>query len=72
MNQIERIRQMSQGDLAVLGLQGVAYVRPLTTPEGVSVFAIHAADGTQLAIAATQAQAESAIREHGLELASVH
>ena len=63
---------MSQGDLAVLGLQGVAYVRPLKTPEGAAVFAINAADGTRLAIAATEAQAVAAIREHELEPVSVH
>jgi hypothetical protein len=63
---------MSQGDLAVLGLQGVAYVRPMTTPEGVAVFSINAADGTRLAIAATEAQAVAAIREHELEPVSVH
>lgn len=69
---IERIRQMSQGDLAVLGLQGVAYVRPYVTPEGASVFAIHAADGTRLALAANEALALSAIREYELEPVSVH
>ena len=63
---------MSESDLAGLGLQGVAYVRPVVTPEGASAFAIHAADGTQLAIAATQLQAEAAIRAHDLEPVSVH
>lgn len=72
MTPIERIRQISQGDLAVLGLQGVAYVRPFETPEGVGIFAIHAADGTRLALAATEAQALSAIREHELEPVSLH
>lgn len=63
---------MSQSDLAVLGLQGIAYIRPFETPEGVPVFAIHAADGTRLALAATKAQAYGAIREHELEPVSVH
>lgn len=72
MNIIERIRQMSQGDLAALGLQGIAYVRPVTTAEGVQVYSINAADGTRLALAATQAQAIAAIRQHELEPVSVH
>jgi len=72
VTQIERIRQISQGDLAMLGLQGIAYVRPMTTSEGVEVFTINAADGTRLAIAATEAQAVAAIREHELEPVSVH
>lgn len=72
MNIIERIKQMSPGDLAALGLQGIAYIRPVTTAEGVKVFSINAADGTRLAIAATQAQAIAAIREHELEPVSVH
>jgi hypothetical protein len=69
---IERIRQMSQGDLAVLGLQGVAYVRPFVTPDGAAVFAIHAADGTRLAVVASEAHALAALREHELEPVSVH
>ena len=72
MNTIEQIRQMSQGDLATLGLEGIAYIRPMTTAKGVEAFAITAADGTRLAIAATEAQAIAAIREHELELVSVH
>jgi len=69
---IERIRHMSQSDLAVLGLQGVAYVRPFRMPDGVMVFAIHAADGTQLALAATKELALATIRENDLEAVSVH
>jgi hypothetical protein len=68
----ERIRQISQGDLAALGLQGVAYVRPFRTPDGAAVFAIYAADGTQLALAATQEIAVVTIRQNELEPVSVH
>ena len=69
---IERIRHMSQSDLAALGLQGVAYVRPFRTPDGATVFAIHAADGMQLALAATEELALATIRENDLEAVSIH
>jgi len=63
---------MSPGDFAALGLHGLAYVRPFRTREGVDVYAIYAADGTQLALAATQELAIATIRQNDLEPASVH
>jgi hypothetical protein len=63
---------MSQGDFAALGLQGVAYVRPFQTAEGADVFAIYAADGTQLALAATEDIAVATIRQNDLEPVSIH
>jgi hypothetical protein len=67
----ERLRQMSLSDLAALGLQGVAYIRPVVV-DGAQACAIFAADGTQIGIVPTRKHAFAALREHDLELVSVH
>ena len=67
----ERLRQTSASDLAVLGVRDLAYVRPVMV-DGAPGFAIHAADGTQLALAPTRYHALALIRENDLEPASVH
>jgi hypothetical protein len=65
------VRTMSAQDLALLGLQELAYLRAATV-DGTPGFAIFAADGTRLAFAPTRAQAVAAVREHDLEPVSVH
>ena len=62
---------MSDHDLASLGLQEVAYVKPVKV-EGSSVFAIYAADGTEIAILADRDIAMAAILQHDLAPVSVH
>jgi len=68
---IERLRTIEKSDLAMLGIQDMAYVRPVTV-DGKKGFAIYAADGTQLAVAASEAQAYGVIRQNDLEPVSVH
>jgi hypothetical protein len=67
----ERLRHMSPTDLAGLGLQGVAYVRPAIV-DGAQAIAIFAADGRQIGIVPTQEHAFAVLREHELDLVSVH
>ncbi|MFZ5790129.1 MAG: DUF1150 family protein [Pseudomonadota bacterium] len=71
MNGIERIRQMSPADLAVLGLEQVAYTRPVVV-DGQPGFAVHSADGTTLGIAPSRELARIFIRDQDLELVSLH
>ena len=40
-------RNLSSQDLAALGIQNIAYVKPILH-EGEPAFAVHAADGTKL------------------------
>ena len=54
-----------------LGLEQMAYVKPIEA-DGVSAFAVHAADGTKIAVLASRDLAFAAIRQHDLEPASVH
>jgi hypothetical protein len=71
MNAIDSFRNMTVRDLAVFGIQHMAYVRP-TNFDGAQGFGIFAADGTQVAFAPSRALAEQTVREHELELATIH
>ena len=71
MNQTIDIRKISPRDLAALGIQAFAYVKP-TTHEGQPAYAVHAADGTLVAMTATRLAAEILVRDNDLELVSVH
>jgi len=65
------LKGLSQNDLLTFGLNAVAYLRP-TNVNGQSVFAIHAADGSQLALVATRDIGIAAMNEHDLEPVSLH
>jgi hypothetical protein len=63
--------QLTAKELAVLGVQDVAYVRPVRA-DGKSAFAIHAADGTEMAVVASRELAFAVIRQNDMEAVSVH
>jgi hypothetical protein len=64
------VQSLSPGAFAHLGLEQVAYVKPVAgEPSG---FAIHAADGTRLALVADLATALAAIRERDMQPMAVH
>lgn len=54
-----------------LGLGHIAYVRPILV-NGAAAVAIHAADGTQMAVAPDLQVAWAAIRQHEMEPLSLH
>lgn len=62
---------MSDHDLASLGLQEVAYVKPVLTRDG-KAYAVYAADGTEMAVMADREIAVAAIRQNDLRPVSVH
>ena len=68
---IADIRHISTEQLAQLGMQQIAYVRPVVV-NGASAFAIHAADGTPMAIAGGFDVAVAAIVQHEMVPAQVH
>lgn len=57
--------------LEALGVPGTAYVRPVVH-EGQNAYAIRAADGSPLAIAATREAAFGIARQHELEPVDAH
>ena len=71
MKDFEHIRHMSSGELAVLGMQYLAYIKPVVA-NGETAFAIHAADGTQVAVLPDREIALATVRHHDLEPMSVH
>jgi hypothetical protein len=71
MNTSLNFRHLSQGDLAALGVQDLAFVKQIVVNDE-TAYAVHAADGTQMALMTDRDIAFAAIRQHGLEPVSVH
>jgi len=71
MNEIERLRQLSTRELAMFGMQDLAYVKSVSV-NGVTAYAVHAADGTQIAVLPDREIAFATVRTHELEPLSVH
>ncbi len=65
------IRHITEAQLAQLGLQQIAYVKPVMF-NGTPGFAIHAADGTPMAVAGDREVAIAAILQHEMVPAQVH
>ena len=71
MHEAERIRHMSMRELAFFGIQDIAYIRRVVV-DGAAAYAVHAADGTQIAVLADRDIAFATVRQHDLEPLSVH
>jgi hypothetical protein len=71
MNVAEKLRHISPQDFAAMGVQQIAYVRPVVV-NGVTAYAIHAADGTQIGMAPQRDLAFAAVIQNELEPVSLH
>ncbi len=71
MKEIERIRHMSAKELALFGMQDLAYIKRVIVND-VTGYAVHAADGTQIAVLPDRNVAFATVRQHDLEPLSVH
>jgi hypothetical protein len=71
MDRIERIGLMSARELALFGMQDFAYIKQVIV-DGTPAYAIHAANGTQIAVLADRDVAFATVRQHDLEPVSVH
>lgn len=65
------IRRISLQDLAALGVNQIAYVKPVEI-EHEQRFAVHTADGTGVTVFPSRELANLAIRQNDLEPVSVH
>ena len=65
------VRHMTADQLGSLGVSHIAYVKPVVV-NGTAGFAIHAADGTPMALAGDRATAMAAIVQHEMMPLSVH
>lgn len=71
MDWLETIRDISTRDFATLGVQDVAFVKPVGS-DGKTAYSIHAADGTEMGLVHDRDVAFAAVRQHDLEPLSVH
>ncbi len=71
MTAMEKWKEIPAQEFTALGVQNLAYIKPVTINDHLA-FAIHAADGTPMAVLNDRAVAEAAIRQHDLEPVSVH
>ncbi|HEV2264100.1 MAG TPA: DUF1150 family protein [Stellaceae bacterium] len=69
--ELARLKNISAKEFALWGIQDIAYIRPVTV-EGHTTYAVHAADGTQVAVLNTPEVAMAAVRQNDLEPLSVH
>ena len=65
------VRHLSEQQLAALGVSHIAYVKQVMV-NGVQGFAIHAADGTPMAVAGNRDVAVAAVVQHEMLPLSVH
>ena len=65
------IRHLTVTQLMQLGVSELAYVKPVLV-EGSLAYAIHAADGSPMAVTDDRDVAIAAIRQHEMEPALVH
>ena len=65
------IRELSAQQLQALGVAQIAYVKPVLV-DGAAAFAIHAADGTPMAVAGDCEVAFAAIRQYEMMPTLVH
>ncbi len=71
MKEIERSRHMSVHEFVAFGLQDLAYIKRVLVNDVVG-YAVHAADGTQIAVLPDRNVAFATVRQHDLEPLSVH
>jgi hypothetical protein len=65
------IRHLSSDQLARLGVQQIAYVKAVMM-NGMVAYAIHAADGTPMAMAGNRDVAIAAVHQHEMQVSLVH
>jgi hypothetical protein len=71
MSNIEQMRLMSPQELALFGLHDVAYIKRVIGKDQAG-YAVHAADGTPIALLHDRALAFATVRLHDIEPVSVH
>ena len=71
MQSIEGLRQLTATELGLLGMNDIAYIKPVIE-DGVAGFAVHAADGTRMAVITNRDLAFAVVRQNDMEPVSVH
>ena len=71
MTDIGQMRHMSSWELAHFGMPNIAYIKRVIAKGEIS-YAVHAADGTPIAVLPDRALAFATVRLQNLEPVSVH
>lgn len=71
MDRTETRKSMAAREFALLGVHGLAYVKPVEV-DGQRMWSLHSADGKQLGMSDDRDAAFIALRQHDLEPLSVH
>jgi len=72
-NQINNVyKPLADDAFLSLGAQQIAYVKPISMPDGAHAFGIFSADGKAMAAAPSIEIAQAMLRQHDLEAALVH
>ena len=71
MGWLQTIRDLSTYDFATLGVEDIAFVKPVQA-NSTAAYSIHAADGTEIGLVSDRNVAFAAVRQHDLEPLSVH
>jgi hypothetical protein len=71
MQFLEGVKRLSDNELGLLGMEDLAYVKRVVV-DGTDAFAVHAANGTQIAVMADREVAFAVVRQHEMEPVSVH
>ncbi len=71
MSEFERLRQFSPNEFKLLGMQDIAYIKAVIV-NGVVTWAVHAADGTEIALLPSREVAAATLAQHDIEAVSVH
>ena len=71
MDWLETNRDISTYDFATLGVEDIAFVKPVHA-NGTTAYSIHTADGTEIGLVSDRNVAFAAVRQHDLEPLSVH
>ena len=72
MHELNNARQISASEFALLGLEQIAYIKPAFFDDGRAAFAIHAADGREVALVEGRDLAFATVQQNDLEPVNVH
>ena len=67
-----KVGQITAAEFAALGLEYIAYVKPVVLDDGRTAHAIHAADGQEILTVEDRDIAFATVRQNDLEPLSVH
>ena len=66
------LKNLSPKDFLHVGVEQIAYIRPVSVDENGKGFAIHSADGRQITVMDSYSKAVAMVQQHDLHPVTVH